>query len=313
MLYQEVKQHSWQKRNQQEWHHYSWRKFFSKRTKLLSIGSCFAVNFSRWIRLQGVTVLNPEWGMHYNLPTIYREFQHASGKKIKNIIWNIEGKRGAYYIDGNRHPIHASTLEKLKETHLKIVKDSHKALRTADVILITLGLSEVWEEKVGDEWVTINRTPPEKIYNKERHKCRNLTVKESKEHLQNIIRLIRRYNKNADVVFSVSPIPLKTSFCDMNIKISNLRSKMTLLTALSEYMDECKETIIYFPSFDIFMDSADRAKWFQLDERHFSAKGIEYFCKKFIEYFAIHPDEFQHDIDFKVPLVDENGLVTEAS
>jgi len=303
--YEQLKKVIWYKDIHKKWHHNTWQKFLNKKTKVFSIGSCFAVNFGRWIKLHSIEVVDPKWGMHYNPYTILSEIKKAGGISFKNqqVIWKVKKKNKELYIDGLRHPILAYSFSELKKIQQNILNVSKKGIVNSDLIIITLGLSEIWEERTNTgEWVAINRTPPKDIFNanSEKYRNRNMSVSECKLCISEIIKCIKFINKKAKIVFTVSPMPLKTSFKDMSIRISNNMSKANLLSAIYEVIDKKSKNdsnIIYFPAYEIFMSEDSNKSW-QDDMRHPTKEAVERVCKEFVNAFAENINDFKADVDF---------------
>jgi len=68
------------------------------------------------------------------------------------------------------------------------------------------------------------------------------------------VRLVRSANPRARFVASVSPVPLKATFCGADVFVSNCVSKSTLRAALHEAIAALKSEgvpIDYFPSYEI--------------------------------------------------------------
>jgi hypothetical protein len=68
------------------------------------------------------------------------------------------------------------------------------------------------------------------------------------------VRLVRAANPRARFVASVSPVPLKATFCGPDVLVSNCVSKATLRSALHEAITTLRGEgvpIDYFPSFEI--------------------------------------------------------------
>lgn len=120
---------------------------------------------------------------------------------------------------------------------------------TAGAIVFTLGLAEVWEDTLNGNvfW----RGVPEKIYDEKRHNFRLSSVQENTENIQKIIELIRTVNKEAPIIFTLSPVPLKATFNNYSCASADCISKSTLRLALHDALKREYKNIFYFPSFEI--------------------------------------------------------------
>jgi hypothetical protein len=69
-----------------------------------------------------------------------------------------------------------------------------------------------------------------------------------------LVHLVRAANPRARIVASVSPVPLKATFCGPDVLVSNCVSKSTLRAALHEAIAQLRGEgvpIDYFPSYEI--------------------------------------------------------------
>lgn len=281
-------------------------RFLSKDTRFFAIGSCFAVNFTRWLIAQGLPSRLPEWGLHYNPATIHNELLIASGRGARALVWKVNDRRlGEVYVDCLRHTIFGKTEKELAARRAEIAAAGQSAYREANAVLITLGLGEVWEQATDYGPVVINRAPYPGSPEAERCANRFLSVAEAKGYLMRIVAMIRE-DKGEDIpiVFTISPIPLKSTGVDYDPQSANCRSKALLLAALHEVIDADKSgrPLTYFPAFELFFGGPRPFDFWQEDFRHPTAKAVSLVCRKFIELFAKDPAKFDFDIPFAVPV-----------
>jgi hypothetical protein len=278
-------------------------------TRLLPIGSCFALNFTRWFRLHGAQAHDPGWGMHYNPPTILTELRCAAGEATPDIRWRSEDEAGhRVVVDALRHPVQArsdAALDNLRET-LRL--RGAAALADADAVLVTLGLSEVWQQlDAYAGWITVNRTPPASEAGLGSHRTRFLTGDEVAASVRDIIHVVRVARGAAiPIVFTVSPIPLKASFTGLDARVANTRSKAALVTGLHTVLDERPAQVHYFPAYELFWAAPREAQW-QVDCRHPTAGAIERACHEFVRQFALDPQDFAAPVTFRVRQVGRAG------
>ena len=296
--------HSWQQSLDEPFQTPAYERWLDKETRLLAIGSCFAVNFSRWISLHDVNVYRPGWGLHYNPRSILAELRRAAGLSAPEILWRSEGPDGVIWIDGMRHMVTGTTREELLENRKRIGALSAEAFGEANALLITLGLSEVWEELVHGQWSTLNRTPPDDLRRAAVHRSRFLTANEVVGTLHHIVDLIRSRRGNVPITFTVSPVPLKETFSMPDSRVANVRSKAVLLTALHELLDERRdERIAYFPAYEVFWGGQRAPGLWQRDGRHPTAEAIVTACRRFVDAFARNGADFQNEVPFEVKKV----------
>ncbi|WLQ15963.1 GSCFA domain-containing protein [Hahella aquimaris] len=284
-------------------------KWLTKETRLFAIGSCFAVNLGRWITQHGVPIVSPEWGLHYNSSTIKEELSSAAGKSKASVIWKASTDSGVRYFDAGRHPVAANSEEELKSLITAIEAAGREGMIEADAFVVTLGLSEVWEQKVGDEWRILNRAPLSSL-DRENYNFRNRfqTAEEIKNDLHAIVDLINSASDyKRPVVITVSPVPLKTTGAGFDPRIANTRSKSNIVAAVHQFLDEIEEEgghqVSYFPAYEMFQYIAAEDNCWQSDGRHVTAEKVNYVCKQFTNIFAQDEKEFPTIKGFEVPRV----------
>jgi hypothetical protein len=286
------------------------RRWLTLDTKICTIGSCFAVNFSKWIMAHGVDITSPNWGLHYNSNTIKEALSIAYDQTEKSIIWEAFDKTGLkIYLDAKRHTWRAESRDTLNRNRRIIVDSSLSALGSSNAFVITLGLAEVWEQRTANSWEILNRAPLSDHYKEKRPPVRNRfqSVDEIVSDLLHIEAAIDMHAKiPRPIVFTVSPIPLKTTGTCYDVRTANTRSKSLLISAVHEYIDFTESRrgeVYYFPAYEQFLHIGRDEKVWQRDNRHVVATKIDSVCKSFCEVFAEMPAQFDKSINFEVPLV----------
>lgn len=286
-------------------------RWLTKSSKVFLIGSCFASNFSRWLTAQGSSVIPSNWGLHYNSATIREELEKALQAGRPQVTWATTNEIGTRcYWDAQRHPIVEPTAELLEAKRLSITKTVQDGLRAADAYVITLGLGEIWEQYVNGVWVTLNRAPLVGVVDALRNSIRNRfqTVDEIKSDISRIVQIIHSIKGlKIPIVFTISPIPLKTTGAQYDPRIANTRSKSTIVAAIHQYLDEhsykTNITPSYFPAFEMTQYSTSDENIWQPDGRHIKANKINEICLQFTKIYGINPAEFHSIPNFDVPEV----------
>ena len=112
-------------------------------------------------------------------------------------------------------------------------------------------------------------------------KQRQLTFAEVKKSIETITEHVSKLNKNAHLIFTVSPIRhLRSGVAESS------RSKATLLAALHEAIAD-NDQASYFPSYEIFMDELRDYRFAKEDMTHPTMQAQEYIWQKFCDtYFS---------------------------
>ncbi|MDM1378245.1 GSCFA domain-containing protein [Myroides marinus] len=256
--------------------------------KILSMGSCFAVNISDKLKeYQFQSVVNP-FGILFHPFAIERVLEYAvdgyefTSKDVfcHNEVWSSF--------------IAHSDLNELEEedivTKLNVkLFDLQVALKESSFMYITLGTAWVYEHIESGMVVANCHKVPQSNFKK-----RLLSYGEVSASLSKIIKLVQAINPELQIVFTVSPV---RHFKDGIVE--NQRSKSVLFTALHDVLDRQEEVSIgYFPSYEIVMDELRDYRYYKADMLHPNELAIDYIWERFVTTW-IHPDMYpiMHKVD----------------
>ena len=249
--------------------------------QVLAIGSCFAQHIAAHLRKVrkglrvnqghdigkgkgqaiskgGVNLFTFGAGFVTTL-TVRQQFEWALGER--------EIKEATLYVEGERDQ--SEGIRRLQ--HMPVGPETRAASRAvieeADVIIITVGLAEIWYDILTGE-AFFGAVPTFK-YNPERHGFRVTTVEENRENLIALYQLLRRHKPGVPIIFTVSPIPLIATFRPVSCLTANSVSKAIVRVAVDELMRAFPDDdlLLYWPSYEIVMDVYGPAA-FQEDRRH---------------------------------------------
>lgn len=228
-------------------------------TRVLAVGSCFARNFTLWLAEHGFNQSFTD--SPYNALLRFNADFESPAAIAQQFRWAFDelDPSTLLWIDKNRHLIEATNDGK------RLVRET---LEQTDVLILTLGLSEIWYDKLSGE--PLWRALTEKTYDPERHIFRIEPVAKTIEWLECIERLRQKHLPHLKVIYTLSPIPLKTTFRPISAITANAVSKAVLRAALDEFLRNHQEKInsnlFYFPSYEVvlsyFLDP------FREDNRH---------------------------------------------
>jgi hypothetical protein len=153
----------------------------------------------------------------------------------------------------------------------------------ADVIVITLGLVESWlnsETGVADRYL-----PHPDVFESVAPTFHRLTVGEILDDLSAIRDAIRRKTR-AEIILTVSPVPLHATFTALDVRVANTESKARIRAAVSEFVAR-HEDVHYFHAYEIVTTAERQSDFMREDGRHLSRRGVEYILAEFIRTFAV--------------------------
>lgn len=240
-------------------------------SKIVLFGSCFASTMGekfKYFKFQ--TTLNP-FGIIFN---------SVSLKKIieRSIEKNYFTENDIFFHNELWHcfEVHSELSNSDKNVFLNSLNEcidaTHKQLKAATHIIITLGTSWVYRNIKTNQVVANCHKVPQKQFTKEL-----LTIEETEKSLKNIHTLIHSVNPNCKFIYTVSPVRhIKDGFME------NTLSKAHLITALHAYNFQFPSSS-YFPSYEIMMDELRDYRFYAEDMLHPNQTAIDYIWIKFFE------------------------------
>jgi lysophospholipase L1-like esterase len=146
-------------------------------------------------------------------------------------------------------------------------------IKAATHIIITLGTSWVYKHLETDQIVANCHKLPQQQFEK-----KVLAQDAIQQSLQSIVQLIKSVNKDAQIIFTVSPVRhIKDGF------VENTVSKSRLISAVYSLLEShnTSDTLHYFPSFELMNDELRDYRFYAEDLLHPSSLAITYIWEKF--------------------------------
>ena len=261
----------------------------NRETKITSMGSCFARNIALHLISNKYNYLITEmpfkeasahWDQVFSTACLRQIFEYTFRDdwnptvrwwpKNESLVQdpfrrNILYRKATCVEDFNRH--RATSLE---------------ALSSAEVIIMTLGLIETWRDK--RDKATFYRVPSPSHYEAGIHEFYIQQVDDCIKDLTVIHELLQRNNPEAQLIISVSPIPLFATFRkDMDAISANVVSKATLRIAADTFVQQ-HQNVHYFPSFELITQVLPNPH--EKDNRHVTQAAIQEVMRLFEDCFV---------------------------
>ncbi|TDE06217.1 GSCFA domain-containing protein [Flavobacterium hiemivividum] len=241
-------------------------------SKIMSLGSCFAVNMSEkldYFKFQNSC--NP-FGILFHPLAIEKLISYAVEKKIfteADIFFHDE--RWHFY---NAHSdlSNADPIELLAVLN-GIIQSTQKQLTEVTHVIITYGTAWAYRNIESNEIVANCHKVPQKQFEKQL-----LSTDVIHNSIQKTIDLIQSINPEARIIFTVSPVRhIKDGF------VENQWSKSSLIAAIQQILNPKSEILNYFPSYEIMMDELRDYRFYAEDMLHPNQVAIDYIWKRFKE------------------------------
>jgi len=246
-------------------------------TRVMALGSCFASYFILWLGDNGFNqnakaspynMLIRQRAAFENAWVIAQQFRWAFGEFDSS---------QALWIDQEKQVVESST-----ERALEV----RQSLEDTDILIITLGLSEVWYDKTNNE--PLWRAIPLRYFNPNRHAFKVLTVADTIDCLRTIERIRAAHLRDLKIIYTVSPVRLHATFRPVSALTANNVSKAIIRAALDEFFrsDEAglNDTSFYFPSYEIVMEGFGDP--YDTDNQHVHPTVVRRVLRAFAEHYT---------------------------
>ncbi|MDR5589428.1 GSCFA domain-containing protein [Christiangramia sp. SM2212] len=235
------------------------------------IGSCFVENIGKkldWFKFKNYQ--NPT-GIIFHPSPIRRFFQRMSNNEAfqkKNLIEFNDGWQSLEAHSDMRRNSESECLDALNSA----LMESREFLKNTSHIIISFGTAWGYVYESSDKIAANCHKIPQKKFRKEIS-----SVQEIVNDLEVISHSVAQINKNAKIIFTVSPVRhLKDGFQE------NQRSKSHLIAAIHQFLERSKESS-YFPSYEILMDELRDYRFYSEDMIHPNDLAIDYIWSIFSE------------------------------
>lgn len=241
-------------------------------SKILSLGSCFAVNMAEKLEYFKFQNSCNSFGIIFNPVSIEKLVQRAVHKRFfteedifyHNDLWHcfevhseLSNPDKVFFLDSLNDLIDLTNQQISESTHF----------------LITFGTAWVYRNRESNQIVANCHKVPQKQFTKEL-----LSVERIQTALQNTIQLIQTVNPEAEFILTVSPVRhIKDGF------VENQWSKAHLIAAIHSTDNSQLTTHNYFPSYEIMMDELRDYRFYAEDMLHPNQLAIDYIWQRFKE------------------------------
>jgi hypothetical protein len=269
--------------------------------KLFAIGSCFARGIEGALLARKMDVLSaaPEFASFqpassltsalgytnkYNTYSIYNELSWALDPKASFPKDSIIDVGDGLYYDPHTNP--ALELANLDETlrRRSIVRQVNARTSQCRVVIITLGLVEVWRDTVADTFINTTPVPEALRHHPNRYEFHVTSFSENLANLEKIHALLTAFgHPQLQIIVTVSPVPLMATFSENDVVVANSYSKSLLRTAAQEWAS-LHDNIHYFPSYEIVQHSERSTTWME-DLRHVQGKIVNHIMDLFLRHY----------------------------
>ncbi|MCX5873984.1 MAG: GSCFA domain-containing protein [Deltaproteobacteria bacterium] len=271
-------------------------------TTIASMGSCFAREIKTALIREGYSYIMEEtehpaskhasaaWERLYNTFSIRQIFDYTFEEFNPQIRWWISPETHVVQ-DPYRRIILYRSLEEAQADFEHHIKCSHRALNTAEILIITLGLTEIWRDRFDGSVICLPSGPyVNEGGDMSRYEFQISRYEENLANLERIHDLLLRNNPHCHIILTVSPVHLWATFrrdCDVISASSN--SKSTLRAVADEFTAR-HDNVTYFPAFEmagIFRPMMGKSIFAEGRENfHVNQETVDFIMKHFFESYV---------------------------
>jgi hypothetical protein len=277
-------------------------------TRVATAGSCFAQRISERLSEQGFNYLLTEapplhlsaaeatrlnygsfsarFGFVYTARQLLQLIQRAYGNFIPvDSAWCLGDDR---FVDPFRPRIEPEgfrSIEQLEASRLAHLAAVRTMFETLDVFVFTLGLTEAWRAKADGAVFPIAPGVAGGTMDHDHYEFVNFTAAEVDSDLETFLALLAKINPGAQVILTVSPVPLAATYTERHVLVATTYSK-SVLRAATEQIVQRHPHCDYFPSYEIITGSFNRGRYFGEDLRDVSPAGVDHVMRLFFEHYA---------------------------
>jgi GSCFA family len=236
-------------------------RLITKNSVITSLGSCFADHIRIFLKDQGYNYIITEpnqsgasanWGRIYNPISMCQIIDYC-----QNAEWNPQERwwsnQLGQIIDPYREISPYANIHAAEEDFERHRLLARKVLTSADVVILTYGLVEVWRSAI-DKFVFQSRPI---AFEPAKHCFSVLEYEECFQAMQTACQNIHSINPQVTIILTVSPVPLRATFRpDVTPVTANLYSKSVLLAAVQSISQQLTN-VCYFPSYEIVMECVE--------------------------------------------------------
>ena len=279
--------------------------------KLFAIGSCFARGIECALVEQEMAVLSKATEFD-SFPAINNEMKLGFTNKYSTFsIYNelrwaldpaeefpreslVDVGNGVFYDPHTNPALQLAGFEETKHRR-EIIESVTRRVAQCRVVIVTLGLVEVWRDKIANVFINTAPIPAALRRHPDRYEFHITNFTENFSNLEHIHTLLSRFgHPDVQVVVTVSPVPLEATFSSEDVVIANTYSKSILRAAAQEWAATHKN-VHYFPSYEIVQNSDRKVTW-EGDLRHVKGEVVYHIMNLFLRHYFAGPPAIRAEL-----------------
>jgi hypothetical protein len=271
-------------------------------TPIASMGSCFAREIRRRLLNAGYAYITEEthhpaaihasaaWERLYNTFSMRQIFEYTFESWRPDLRWWVSPKYKKVQ-DPYRRIILYDTLEEAEADFARHRIHSRRALEKARVLVLTLGLTEIWQDEIDGSVISLPSGPyVNEGGDMNRYRFRVSRYGENLENLERIHDIMAKHNPECSLLVTISPVHLWATFRrDLDVISASCNSKSTLRAAADEFTVR-HDNVYYFPAFEmatIYRPMTGQSVFSDGRENfHPNKDAVKFIMKQFFNFYS---------------------------
>lgn len=269
---------------------------------IASMGSCFAREIKTVLLREGYNYITEEsdraaskhasaaWERTYNTFSMRQIFEYTFGDWRPRVRWWRSPQSGKIQ-DPYRRIVLYDSIEEAEADFSRHRECSRKALEKARLLILTLGLTEIWEDAEDSSVICLPSGPyVNEGGDMSRYRFRVSRYGENLRNLERIREILADHNPDCAIVVTVSPVHLWATFRDdLDVMSASCNSKSTLRAVADEFTS-VNDNVHYFPAYEMatlyrpligeYIFTGGRENF------HVNGETVEFIMKEFFRYYA---------------------------
>ena len=265
------------------------------------MGSCFAREIRKVLLAKGYNYITEEahhpaavhasaaWERTYNTFSMRQIFEYTFENWQPDLKW-WQVPDSHQIQDPYRRIILYEDLDAAEADFREHINHSRQALTRADILILTLGLTEIWEDQTDGSVICLPSGPyVNEGGDMRRYRFRVSRHGENLANLERIHTIMARHNPDCRILVTVSPVNLWATFRkDADVISASCNSKATLRAAADEFAAD-HDNVFYFPAYEmatIYQPILGKTYFTEGKENfHINKKTVRFIMDHFFEYF----------------------------
>lgn len=274
----------------------------TRATPIASMGSCFAREIKTVLLRERYSYVVEEahhpaskhasaaWERLYNTFSMRQIFEYTFEGWEPELRWWMAPRSGKIQ-DPYRRIVLYDSVEEADADFAKHRVFSRHALERAEVLILTLGLTEIWEDRADGSVICLPSGPyVSEGGDMSRYRFRVSRYGENLDNLERIHQIMARHNPSCTIIVTVSPVHLWATFReDADVISASCNSKSTLKAVADEFT-AAHENVHYFPAFEmatIYRPIMGQSIFAEGRENfHVNQETIDFIMEQFFKFYG---------------------------